>query len=516
MRRLTAIGLGVVVMTAALCQFVVPASHAQSFRDQSCWFDADPNRKIRCGRLTVPENRSRSDGREINLPVVIFGARSEPAGAVPLLYITGGPGNRSMIGTTEEIEAWWSWIDRILPQTEVIVLGLRGTGREKPSLLCRPSPLYWAWPGYRPRGLDPKVIEERVIESVKACRDELLAKGADLTAYNSRETAADIADLRRALQIESWNLYGTSYGTRIALTVMRHFPLGLNAVILDSVFPPQAPRTRDLPSYLEAVLNRLFDDCRANEACRRDYPELDIKFEALRRRLAVEAAELPVAVVDFLPFYTMTLDHKGLAVILQTILYWDWPGSTEYLPMAIDQASSGDFILLGRLAAAVDYGFTLGDFSPPVILSFLCHEEVAFETEQDRKQAVGEAGRFGHLAEADWIDLLCPHWPAGEADDIDNEAVVSEIPTLLLAGSYDPITPPELARLAADGLALSYVLEFRNSGHGVLVKVSCAADVVAAFLARPSERPDPACLKAISPPDFAARSEQPPSTFYPR
>ncbi len=516
MRRLTAIGLGVVVMTAALCQLVAPASHAQSFRDQSCWFGADPKRKIRCGQLTVPENRSRSDSREITLPVVIFGARSEPAGAVPLLYITGGPGNRSMIGTSKEIEAWWSWIDRTLPQTEVIVLGLRGTGREKPSLWCRPSPLYFAWPGFTPRGMDPKVIEERAIEGAKACRNELLAKGADLTAYNSRETAADIADLRRALEIESWNLYGTSYGTRIALTVMRHHPLGLRAVILDSVLPPQAPRTRKLPSYLEAVLNRLFDDCRANEACRKDYPELGIKFEALRSRLAVEAAELPVAVVDVMPHYSMKLDDKGLAVILQTILYWDWPGSTEYLPMAIDQASSGDFVLLGRLAAAVDYGFKSGDFSPAVVLSFLCHEEVAFETEQDRKQAVGEAGRFGHLAEADWIDLLCPHWPAGEADDIDNEAVVSEIPTLLLAGSYDPITPPELARLAADGLALSYVLEFRNSGHGVLVKVSCAADVVAAFLARPSERPDPACLKAISPPDFAARSEQPPSTFYPR
>lgn len=517
MRRLAVVGLGLgIVLLAGLAPSHLPAraSDTPSFQDQICWFGGEAARKTRCGWLLVPENRNRSDSRKIRLPVVIFGARSESAGAAPLLFINGGPGYRSMIGNQEEIEVWQRWVERMPPEHDIIILGLRGTGRERPSLTCPTTPDPWVWSGFERRQAQPKTNEEILVEGMTACRDHLLAKGVDLTAYNSRETAADIAALRRALKIESWNLYGISYGTRIALTVMRHHPQGLRAVILDSVFPPEAPPTLDVPRFFEEALNRLFGDCRRSEACRESYPDIDQKFEALRSRLAEEAVDLALPPGGYGPPLIVKLDDHALVKIVHNALYW-WD-LTAFLPLAIEQASIGDLTFLEMLAA--DYYF-INDpsiVSQAVVLSFLCNEEAPFETDQDRRQAIRAAGRFGHLIETDQMALLCPHWPAGRAEAIESQAVVSEIPTLLLAGSYDPITPPELARQAARGLASSHVLEFRDVGHAVFDSHSCASEAVAAFLARPKERPDPACLEEILPPDFSSRSDRPPLEFYPR
>ena len=78
------------------------------------------------------------------------------------------------------------------------------------------------------------------------------ATGADLIAYNSTESAADFADLRKALGYAAWNVYGTWYGSYLAQTLMREHPEGIRSVVLDSVLPT----AYTIPGYCRSVCQR--------------------------------------------------------------------------------------------------------------------------------------------------------------------------------------------------------------------------------------------------------------------
>ena len=489
------------------CQIAQPLPEEFGFHERPCWFFAASAQETRCGWLVVAENRTRSESRKIHLPVVIFPAREQGSEAPPLLYITGGPGGRARIGNRGEIEGWLRRIEWLPPQRDVIVLGLRGTGRTGPDLDCpeMTDPRIWAGAGSDPREREAK--ERTLIAATVACRDKLRAEGVDLTAYNSREAAADIAELRRSLGIENWSLYGISYGSRIALAVLRDHPQGVSSVVLDSVVPPEASRLLELARFFEAAMNRLFSDCRRSEVCRKAHPDLEAKFDALVTRLAAEPVELSLPSGRFWPSLRITMDQTVLlAVFFEALYRWDL---TERLPAAIAQALAGDFAPMKPLAVHYFHQVNPRSFSPPVYLSFRCHEEANFVPTEARLEAIRKAGRFGPLIEDDLDHLLCPHWPAGQADDVEDQRVVSKIPALLLTGSYDPITPPVFARGAAEGLASSHVVEFANVGHGVLGSHPCASEVVAAFFADPVKPPRPACLGEIQPPDFSGREDDP-------
>jgi pimeloyl-ACP methyl ester carboxylesterase len=110
------------------------------------------------------------------------------------------------------------------------------------------------------------------------CHSRLLAEGIDLTAYNSAENGADVADLRRALGYDEWDLLGISYGTRLALVVMRDQPQGIRSVVLDSSFPPNADTPVDEALNTWESLQTLFADCDADAYCRQNYPNLEAVF----------------------------------------------------------------------------------------------------------------------------------------------------------------------------------------------------------------------------------------------
>lgn len=487
------------------CQTAEPIPEIAGYYERSCWFSGSEARRARCGWLVVPENRSRAESRVINLPVVTFPAREPAVKAEPILYISGGPGARARIGKRWEIAGWLKRLDRIPPGHDLIVLGLRGTGLDKPDLSCPKltDPRVWGGAGANPPPVD--VLERNFIEATVECRDKLLSEGVDLTAYNSRETAADIADLRRGLGIESWHLFGVSYGAKIALTHLRHHREGVRSVILDSAFPPEAPYTADQARDLQSVLQRLFGDCNKSDFCRENYPDLEAKFEGLLDRFEKEPIELSLGSGSYWPPMLLTVDEEIFLHIIFGALYW-W-SDTEMLPRTIEEASAGDFASLKKLAWYHVHRSSPTSTSRGVRFSFACHEEMIFETAEQRASAVRGTGRLGVLVENDWTQNICDHWPAGAADPIENEPVVSEVPALFLAGSYDPATPPGLARRAAEHLGRSHVVEFANVGHGVLFSHPCASDVLAGFLADPAARPDPPCLKAVAPPDFSEPRE---------
>ena len=163
---------------------------------------------IDCGYLFVPETRDDSSSPSIQLAYAVLYAPTESPQPDPVIYLAGGPGGSAV----KELDGW---LDApYLQDRDLVLLDQRGTGYSLPTLNC------------------PE-MEQAVQDATQACRDRLVEEGVDLQAYSSVENAADVADLRVALGYDEWNLYGISYGTRLALTVMRDHPEGVRSVVLE-------------------------------------------------------------------------------------------------------------------------------------------------------------------------------------------------------------------------------------------------------------------------------------------
>jgi pimeloyl-ACP methyl ester carboxylesterase len=178
----------------------------------------------------VLENRAKPDGRRIRIFVMRAPAVSATPKPDPIVYLSGGPGGAGSFEVAFMVKHGLN-ADR-----EVIFVDQRGTHRADPLVAC-PE---WERFLYDAVSLPFAAESTTAIDSatLRQCHDRLAATGVDLAAYNSTENAADIADLRIALGIATWNVYGVSYGSRLALTVLRDHPQGIRSVVLDSVSPP--------------------------------------------------------------------------------------------------------------------------------------------------------------------------------------------------------------------------------------------------------------------------------------
>ena len=185
--------------------------------------------KASCGYLVVPEDRSQPNGRTIRLMVAKYPARSPEKRPDPVVYLAGGPGDIAPLEINGFIAA------DFIRNRDIYVVSQRGTMFSEPALTCA------AADNFARELLGLRFYSEATkrthLVATEACHHELAATGADLSVYNSTESAADFADLRKVLGYETWNVYGMSYGSYLAQTLMRDHPEGIRSVVLDSVLP---------------------------------------------------------------------------------------------------------------------------------------------------------------------------------------------------------------------------------------------------------------------------------------
>lgn len=96
----------------------------------------------------------------------------------------------------------------------------------------------------------------------------------------------------------------------------------------------------------------------------------------------------------------------------------------------------------------------------------------------------------------------CAWWETAPAAANENQPVTSDVPTLILAGTYDPITPPEWSRRVSAGLHHAHYYEF-PAGHGVIFSQECAQALAGEFIREPSREPSLDCLDGLQDIKFA-------------
>ena len=233
----------------------------------SCWMElpegVTEGDNIDCGYLIVPEDRGDPSSPTIQLAYAVLYAPADVVKPDPVVYLAGGPGGNA-VGELD------GWLDiPYLQDRDLILLDQRGTGYSLPSLNC------------------PE-MEQNEENATQVCHDRLISEGVNLQAYNSAENAADVADLRIALGYDEWNLYGISYGTRLALTVMRDHPEGVRSVVIDSVYPPEISSWEQYGQNTADEFNKLFQGCAADVQCSADYPNLEQAFYTTAEQLNAE------------------------------------------------------------------------------------------------------------------------------------------------------------------------------------------------------------------------------------
>ncbi len=471
-----------------------PAPVAAKYEKAECRFEMPATAKAECGFLTVPEDRSNPGGKTIRLHVAVFKSTADKPAPDPIVYLEGGPGGSPLKTASLVFDSKFA---TFLDTRDFIMFDQRGTGFSEPALNC-PEMIKLQ---YDTLEQDIRIAEGTRLstEAMMKCHDRMEKEGVNLAAYTSAANAADLEDLRIALGYKTWNLYGISYGTRLALTTMRDHPQGIRSVILDSSYPLQANLFIDLPVSAERAFTTLFEGCAADQACNQAYPDLKGAFYKLVDKLNEKPIIEPVTNPLNGERHKILLNGDSLISTLFQGMY-----STEVIPLLPRVIYNGlegtDYSLLARIAFL---NLAQADFiSNGMYYSVQCAEEFPFTSREELIAADQAYPQQHDVFDGESFYTLCSQWGAGSAAPIENQPVQSDIPTLVLAGQYDPVTPPDYNKQVAQSLSKSYLFEFPGLGHGVSISGDCPLGITKAFLETPERQPESDCINAMSGPPF--------------
>jgi pimeloyl-ACP methyl ester carboxylesterase len=413
------------------------------------------NRDARCGELVVAENPEEPLGRQISLRVAVFRATAPAAATSPVVYFAGGPGQSAI----EAFPAALGALAETRFQHDIVLIDQRGTGGSNPlrcpspddfrELLRRPSPA----------------------EIATASRECLAGLDGDTRFYTTAHAANDVEQVRRALGYGEVNLYGVSYGTRLAQVYLNRFPDRVRSMVLDGVVPTDLVLGTEHAANLESALTSLFDRCEADRDCAAAFPGVLGDYRTLVSRVRSAPTSLQVVLPRSGEKLDLEFNRELLALVLRLLAYA--PESQAILPLLVHEALEGlgDSIYRGLEA------------------SVMCAEDAPFypENPADSDTLMGSM-----LVEVS--RLQCAQWPVGEVPEDFHQPFTSTAPTLLLSGEFDPVTPPAYGERALAQYPGGRHLVVSGQGHGVGGR-GCLPRLLARFFEQASgDDMDTSCL----------------------
>lgn len=417
-----------------------------------------------CGEVRVPEGDVGS--REIDLAVMVLYSNKDVPDD-PIVYLEGGPGASALS------LAWYTPFPfaHLLEHRDLVLVDQRGTGYSTPSLTC---------------SLNPETADSEV-EGTARCGEHWQAEGVDLSQYNTRLNAHDLDRVRDALGYDRWNLYGISYGSRLALTIARDYPETVRAMAIDGVLPLDADLLGDGVASMAHSLESVNAACAAQRDCAEAYGDISEKLFQVVDRLEAEPVEIDGGLLT---------GALTLQVIIQ-LLY-----SAQVLPQMpalIAALHAGNY-------SPLEYVISTGEAGPGFALGMYfavtCQDEAAFTSPAiiDTKRE-GFDERYALAFDAKLTLEVCERWNLPASPDRENERVESDVPSLVTSGAFDPVTPPAYGDMAAAGLPNAQTFVLADQSHGASVS-TCGNRLVTSFFNDPERRLDSACVDSLAAPDF--------------
>jgi|GEM_PF-821098 len=461
--------LGALIGGLAAPADAAPARTSLTYAN-SCQVEGAPAGS-RCGTLHVPEDRSRAGSRRLALRLVVVPGE-DPAPADPIVYIAGGPGESAV----DALPLVLPTLRSVEPRRPIIFLDQRGTGG--PGALHCP-------------GLD-LVAALSDARALRACAAALQTR-AGLDLYSSTQAVADLEDLRAALGHRQVNLVGVSYGVRVALLYMREHPLRVRAAILRAAYPLDYNIIADGTVAADAQLAQLISDCERDRACAGAYPKLRSQLAEVDDRLKHRPLNVP-AHDDGGPLeqaaVTRELFQYLLLVMMQSSV------SRQYVPLLIATAAEEGLQAFAAQVAQLRAG--LSRFPVGMYFSVICAEDAP------RRPQAAAAPSTLLGASGEQLVRACGAWPVRPQAAQLLAPFSSRVPTLIISGALDPVTPPGAAMRLASSMPMATHYIVPATAHGPMFP-DCLRPKVAEFLRAAAAPPlGTACDATVLPP-FALR-----------
>ena len=480
--------LCIMVMLTIFCYPSAPA-HASAqagFVAGDCIESTLPaDRTVECGTVTVPLYHDNSKPGVVELPVMIV--RSEtPNDKLPLYLLQGGPGGDTISTFSYTIAKKGSVMPR---DRDLIFFEQRGTTFTKPTLDC--PELHADEIAYLDKDRSTSESMASYQTAWQACLDRLAKSGVDIAAFNSLANAADVAAVAATFGHSKIDLYGVSYGSLLAQHVVEQFPTLVHAVILDGVVPKdREPNLEYQVSKNDAFAN-MFADCAASPACAADYPNLQQTYVRLVATLNEKPLLLSLTDIDTQKSYPTRIDGDSFSDILFQLHYDS--DLIAYLPMLINQVATGHYDTFRVFA-----GFNIfnDSLSEGMYNATTCSEEVVPQASDmvQPRNPITPIDADTRANDATWYADTCAAAALPMLDARVNQPFMTDTPTLLLSGRYDPITPASMGDTVVSGLPQATHLVIPSTAHGAFIGNACAAQISAQFLDNPTAPLDTQCV----------------------
>jgi pimeloyl-ACP methyl ester carboxylesterase len=437
-----------------------------------------------CGILTVAENPEQPNGRKIQLYVARVPAISLNKAPDPLFLIAGGPGTSSVDLYTSS----YAPFNRVRRDRDIVLVDQRGTGRSH-RLDCK----------FGDRDVFRQIEEIETVPETIQCRDAL-SKSSDLRFYTTSIAVRDLDAVRTGLGYGQVNLYGQSYGTRVAQHYARRYPQATRTLILDGVVNPEMVLGPAIAIDAERALERILGRCKADAACSKAFPDPIADYHALRARLVAKPEPATVAEASTGRPINFEFSHRHLSAVLRLASYSDSQGAA-LLPLSLHLAlRENNFMPLANLfrvyARAINEAFAYGMHN-----SVTCSEDTPLIDSAKLDLAALDATHMGAEAVQSLIDA-CRVWPKGVVDQDLHDSFKSPVAVLLLSGADDPVTPPESAEIAQRAFADSKHVIVAGHGHGQ-IGVPCVDRLMERFISAGTARDlDASCTQKVPPMPF--------------
>jgi len=458
------------IVLAAIC--ATSFASAQTLELTDCRISAGPgmsSMKARCGTMLRPLDPSGAVAGEIELRVAVVPALNLTPETDPLVPIAGGPGQ----GSVQFYAAYAPTFEGVRRNRDILLIDQRGTG-ESSTMDCT---------------FDDDMVEgnystELTIEYAERCLDEL---PHDPRFFTTSVAVTDMEAVRVALGYPTLNIYGVSYGTRVAQHFARRYPDATRTMIIDGVVPPQLSLGPEIATESQRAIDNILARCAENAACNERFPNIADTFA----RVVEEVRQAPISIEVPHPSTgraeAVEFGEGEFAAAIRLLAYH--PNSIALMPLLISEAGEGNYVPLGS-----QYMMTMIAMMDAISLGMhnavMCAEDVPFYDKTTIDYDGIRASYMG-LFQLEALEAICSVWPAGPIDDEFKVPLATDLPVLLLSGDADPITPPRYADLAAVDLTNAAHLTGVNQGHGQL-GVGCTPRLIADFI----ESADPSSIDA--------------------
>ena len=440
--------------------------------------------KFAFGYMKVPEFFEHPDGKTIDLAIAIFKCRSDTAIHSPLILCAGGPGLSNIDDFVPALAGGLG--DLFLNTRDVVIIESRGLKYSKPWLFI---------PGIEELQLsllDKNLsVDETIhmyLDTLKSAYEKFTAAGINLSAFNTLETSNEVVYTMKKLGYDKFSIFGTSYGTEIVQYILMNHPEHLTSVVMNGTMDI----TRggyDMHTNLIKVLDSLFEKIREDSVYSKAYPDLKSRFLEKLKNLNALSDTINVRYWRNQKDYKVVLNGNRVAVWLFHQMY-----TNTQIQLSIFKIVNGDY---SEIVANPGLIFPIPEFSTGLSLSMFLSE-----TSEIKPENIPDRGEYADLIKGTSLSLFGPYfwnkaktvWPVKAKAD--TKQIITDIPTLMLAGKMDYLCLPSYAKQFAENQQNTYLYLFDDVAHSPVDKGDCAILMLKEFFDNPYQAPDNSCMNA--------------------